>query len=88
MKEISVVDLPNEAFIIWRGEQAITMHERVLALVQEGGFPLRVAQSAPSLYNDDRAGSRRSGHRLCAGITRKHECSLGLQAFGRSGTGL
>jgi DNA-binding transcriptional LysR family regulator len=49
MKEISVADLRNEAFIVWRGEQAITMHEHVLALVQEGGFPLRVAQSAPSL---------------------------------------
>jgi DNA-binding transcriptional LysR family regulator len=49
MKEISVADLRNEAFIVWRGEQAITMHEHLLALVQEGSFPLRVAQSAPSL---------------------------------------
>jgi DNA-binding transcriptional LysR family regulator len=49
MKEISVADLRNEAFIVWRGEQAIAMHEHVLALVQEGGFPLRVAQSAPNL---------------------------------------
>jgi DNA-binding transcriptional LysR family regulator len=49
MKEISIADLRNEAFIVWRGEQAITMHEHVLALVQEGGFPLRVGQSAPSL---------------------------------------
>jgi DNA-binding transcriptional LysR family regulator len=49
MKEISIADLRNEAFIVWRSEQAITMHEHVLALVQEGGFPLRVGQSAPSL---------------------------------------
>jgi DNA-binding transcriptional LysR family regulator len=49
MKKISVADLRNEAFIVWRGEQAITMHEHLLALVQEGDFPLRVAQSAPSL---------------------------------------
>jgi DNA-binding transcriptional LysR family regulator len=39
VKEISVADLRNEAFIVWRGEQAITMHEHLLALVQQGGFP-------------------------------------------------
>jgi DNA-binding transcriptional LysR family regulator len=49
LKQISVADLRNESFIVWQGVQPMTLYDHLLALVQEGGFPLRVTQAAPSL---------------------------------------
>jgi DNA-binding transcriptional LysR family regulator len=49
LNQVSASDLRDESFIVWRGEQPITLEDHLLALVQKGGFALRVAQSAPSL---------------------------------------
>jgi DNA-binding transcriptional LysR family regulator len=49
LNQVPVSDLRDESFIVWRGEQPITLEGHLLALAQKGGFPLRVAQSAPSL---------------------------------------
>ena len=49
LKEISVRDLRNESFIAWKGVQPLTLNDHLLALAQAGGFPLRIAQSAPTL---------------------------------------
>jgi 3-hydroxyisobutyrate dehydrogenase len=49
LKQISVADLRNENFIAWTGVQPMTLNGHLLALAQEGGFPLRIAQTAPNL---------------------------------------
>jgi len=54
------------------------MHEHVLALVQEGGFPLRVGQSAPSLTTMIALVAGGAGIAYVPEITRKHECTLGM----------
>jgi DNA-binding transcriptional LysR family regulator len=49
LKQISVADLRNENFIVWKGIQPMTMNDHLVALAQEGGFPLRIGQAAPTL---------------------------------------
>jgi DNA-binding transcriptional LysR family regulator len=49
LKQISVADLRNESFIAWTGVQPMTLNGHLSALAQEGGFPLRIAQTAPNL---------------------------------------
>jgi DNA-binding transcriptional LysR family regulator len=49
LQQISVADLRNESFIVWKGIQPTTMNDHLVALAQEGDFPLRIGQSAPSL---------------------------------------
>ena len=49
LKEISAGNLRNETFIVWRGVQPMTLNDHLLALARAGGFPLRIAQNAPTL---------------------------------------
>jgi DNA-binding transcriptional LysR family regulator len=49
LKQVSVADLRNESFIVWKAIQPTTMHDHLVALAQEGDFPLRIKQSAPTL---------------------------------------
>jgi DNA-binding transcriptional LysR family regulator len=49
LKQIPVADLRNESFIYWKGIQSMTLNDHLVALAQEGDFPLRIGQSAPSL---------------------------------------
>jgi DNA-binding transcriptional LysR family regulator len=49
LKEISVGNLRTESFIVWRGVQPMTLNDHLLALARAGGFPLRIAQNAPTL---------------------------------------
>jgi DNA-binding transcriptional LysR family regulator len=49
LKQVSVADLRNESFIVWKGIQPTTMPDHLIALAREGDFPLRIKQSAPTL---------------------------------------
>ena len=49
LKQISVADLRNENFIVWKGIQPMTMNDHLVALAQEGDFPLHIGQAAPTL---------------------------------------
>jgi DNA-binding transcriptional LysR family regulator len=49
LKEISVADLRGADFVIYRSEELKVLHNHVLAIEQKGGFPVRVAQSAPDV---------------------------------------
>jgi DNA-binding transcriptional LysR family regulator len=47
-KEIPVAALEREAFVVWASEEPTPLQDHLSALAQQGGFPLRVTQSAPS----------------------------------------
>jgi DNA-binding transcriptional LysR family regulator len=49
LKEISVADLRNENFIAWTAVQPMSVNDHLLALARQGGFPLRIGQSAPTV---------------------------------------
>lgn len=48
-KQISVADLRNENFIVWKGMQPMPINAHLVALAEKGDFPLRIGQTAPTL---------------------------------------
>lgn len=49
LKQISVADLRNENFIVWKGMQPMPINGHLVALAEKGDFPIRIGQNAPSL---------------------------------------
>ena len=49
LRQISVADLRNESFIVWKAMQPMAINDHLVALAAEGDFPLRIGQNAPTL---------------------------------------
>jgi DNA-binding transcriptional LysR family regulator len=48
LEEIPIAELRNESFIVWRGIQPNALNGHLVALAQEGHFPLHIGQTAPT----------------------------------------